>query len=277
LDTPVKRYSSGMHVRLGFAVAAHLEPDILVVDEVLAVGDAEFQKKAISKMKNISESKGRTVLFVSHNMGSIEKLCSRAVLVENGSITENGPVRQVIATYLKSNLNDRGEKQWNDAAIAPGDEVACLRSIRACNAEGRVLNEFNVTESFYIEVEFSVLKSTHNLNVSLYFSDESGNIIFVTGDFQDKRWQDHVRSRGIHRSRAHIPGNLLNEGTIRILVAIVTNPYTLHALQRDAISIKIRDDYDPDGARGNYTKKWRGGAVRPLLKWSFDFEPLNED
>jgi lipopolysaccharide transport system ATP-binding protein len=276
IDTPVKHYSSGMYVRLAFAVAAHLEPEILLVDEVLAVGDVEFQRKCLGRMQDVA-GEGRTVLFVSHDMGAVERLCSRVVLLENGKVVEDGPGRQVIARYLQSGMRQLGERVWTDPTRAPGNEVVRLRAVRARNAQGRVADEFKVTEPFCVEVEFWVLSPDYQLNVSFYFYNESRTLIFMTGDFQDSTWHNRTRPPGIHRSTCHVPGNLLNEGTISVLAGVVTNPHTLHALERDAITFQIVDDWQPKGARGYYPQKWRGGVIRPLLGWAFDFEPLENE
>ena len=275
IDTPVKRYSSGMQVRLAFAVAAHLEPEILLIDEVLAVGDTAFQKKCLGKMEDVA-NKGRTIFFVSHNMAAIERLCTKAILLDGGKIVQIGPVNQVINTYLSSKLYQAGERIWTDSKLAPGNDIVRLKAVRAVNTKGEVMNEFRMNESFYIELEFIVLSNDYLLNASFYFYDRNGNLIFFTGDFQDAKWQNSPRPIGIHRSRCFIPENFLNEGTASILVGVSTNPNLLHAVERDAIIIKIVDDFQEGGARGNYTRSWPGGTVRPLLKWSFEFEPLQE-
>ena len=274
IDTPVKRYSTGMRLRLAFAVAAHLEPEILIIDEVLAVGDAEFQKKCIGKMSSVA-GEGRTVLFVSHNMGAVERLCTRGMLLENGEIAQNGPVQQVIADYLQSGLRQLGEQVWTDPATAPGDDVVRLRAVRACNAQGQVASQFKVTEPFCVEVEFWVLEPDYKLVVGLHFYDGLGTLIFAAGDFQDSTWHHRPHPVGIHRTGCHIPGNFLNEGTITVLATVATPLDTQHARERDAITLRIIDDMEPGGARGNHTKEWPGGAVRPLMEWSSDFEPLD--
>ncbi|MDP2279063.1 MAG: polysaccharide ABC transporter ATP-binding protein, partial [Nitrospirota bacterium] len=184
LDTPVKRYSSGMYVRLAFAVAAHLEPEILVVDEVLAVGDAQFQKKCLGKMGEVAKG-GRTVLFVSHNMGAVERLCTRAILLDHGTITQSGPVHGVVSAYLQSGMHRSGETTWKDPKAAPGDDVVRLRSVRAMNAQGQVSSDYKVTEPISIGVEFEALKPGYRLDAGFQCFDESGNMIFQAGDFQD--------------------------------------------------------------------------------------------
>src|SRR5207248_1545313 len=156
IDTPVKRYSSGMYVRLAFAVAAHLEPDILVVDEVLAVGDAEFQKKSLGKMQEIGES-GRTVIFVSHNMATVARLCTRALMLDGGRIVAEGVTETVIAEYLRSGSETAGRRVWPDAATAPGDAVARLRHVAVVDGEGRDADAVDLREPVAIEMSFEVL------------------------------------------------------------------------------------------------------------------------
>jgi len=275
IDTPVKRYSSGMYVRLAFAVAAHLEPEILVVDEVLAVGDAEFQKKCLGKMEDVSSRNGRTVLFVSHNMRAVERLCGRALLLQDGKIAQHGFTKQVIAEYLGSGMRQTGERVWASPAKGPGDESVRLRAVRAVGADGKVASEFKVTEPFGIETEFWVLSPGFLLDVGLKFYNEDGILVFATADFQDVTWQNRPRPVGIHRSTCHVPANLLAEGTINILAAVVTNPHTVHVRETDSITVRIVDDWQPGGTRGNYTLPWPGGIVRPLTKWTFGFEPLD--
>src|SRR5256714_13597536 len=159
-----------MYVRLAFAVAAHLNPEILVIDEVLAVGDSAFQKKCLGKMKDVATA-GRTVLFVSHNMAAVQRLCTRALLLEDGKVIQNGPVPQVVLKYLDSGIKQQGERVWTKAARAPGNDVVRLRAVRARDSEGAVRSDFSVTEPFSIEVEFHVLAAGHLLDVGIFFYD----------------------------------------------------------------------------------------------------------
>ncbi len=271
IDTPVKFYSSGMYLRLAFAVAAHLEPEILLVDEVLTVGDLAFQKKCIGKMGEVAKV-GRTVFFVSHNMASIRRLCSRAILLEDGNKVVDGAVNDTISKYLQSGITQRGEWIWKDTARAPGNDIVRLRAIRSLNQNGEVASQFDVTEPFSMEIEFEVFKSGHCLDAGLHFTNEDGNRIFIANDFQSVDWQNKVRPVGIHHSICHMPANLLNEGAINIQVSICSNPYVRHAYEADALHIKIIDDFKPSGARGNYSRQWPSVVVRPLFHWSFKFD-----
>jgi homopolymeric O-antigen transport system ATP-binding protein len=275
LDTPVKRYSSGMYVRLAFAVAAHLQPEILLVDEVLAVGDSAFQKKCLGKMQDVAHS-GRTILFVSHNMSAVQRLCTRAILMEQGSVAMDGSVTAVTSEYLRTGTTELGERVWPDQATAPGNDVVRLRAVRARNTAGKICSEFMIGDPLTVEVEFSVLKPDQVLDTAIYFYEESGALIFATGDYQSEEWRGRPRPVGIHRSVCHVPAHLLNEGAISVLAAVATNPDTLHALERDVITFRVLDDFREGGARGNYTREWPGGAVRPLMNWSFDYQQLTK-
>ncbi len=272
IDTPVKRYSSGMYVRLAFAIAAHLDPEILIVDEVLAVGDAQFQKKCMGKMSEVA-GEGRTILFVSHNMAAVQRLCTRAVLLSQGEVVKDDKTSEVIDHYLESGLSQQGERLWSNISQAPGDEVVRLRAIRAINRHGKVSSSFTVREPICLEVEFNVLTGGSRLDVSLSLYDTSDNLIFATLDTSTIEWQGKPRPAGIYRAQCEIPGDFLNEGSIRIMVVIVTNPGALHAIEKDALQIGIVDNLELGGARGIYTREWAGGNIRPLLHWSTTYIP----
>jgi lipopolysaccharide transport system ATP-binding protein len=277
IDTPMKHFSSGMQLRLAFAVAAHLEPEILVIDEVLAVGDAEFQRKCLGKMGDVARE-GRTILFVSHHMPAVERMCNKGILLVDGQIADQGSIHKVINTYLHSGIQKLGERVWENRNLAPGSDAVRLHAVRAVrHADGEVVHQLTVKEAFDLHIEFWVLKPGYDLDASLYLYNEEGDLLFMTSDFQDPTWHRRPRDPGLHRSICHIPANFMNEGTIRILVGISANPHTLHALERDAITIQIIDDLQPGGARGSYTREWPGGAVRPLLSWSFEHTPLYEE
>ncbi len=265
LDTPVKRYSSGMYVRLAFAVAAHLEPEILLVDEVLAVGDAEFQKKCLGKMENLAGG-GRTVMFVSHNMAAVKSLCRRTILLEKGAIAEDGPTEHVVKRYLGTGLHTSAERKWDDIKTAPGGDVVRLRAVRAKNAKGEVTSEFNIQEPIDVEMEFQVLQEGWPIQDGLNFNSESGLLIFVSMNNLDPDWRNRKRPVGLYRGTCRIPGNFLNEGTVVLTVGIMTRPSTWHVIERDVISFHV---FDPGsgGVRGDLTREWPDVAVRPLLEW----------
>lgn len=269
LDTPLKRYSSGMHVRLAFAVSAYLEPDILLVDEVLAVGDNEFQKRCLGKMDEVTKG-GRTVLFVSHNMSAVKAFCHRTILLEQGEIVMDGPTEEVVNYYLGSGLHTEAERKWDDIKSAPGGDVVRLHAVRAKNSQGEVTSEFNIQEPIHIEIEFWVLQDGFIIEDWLSFTNESSVLLFLSKNNLNPSWLNRKWPAGLYRSVCCIPGNFLNEGIIILGVEVGTVPHTKEALIRDAITFHV---FDPGsgGARGDYTRQWAGGAVRPLLEWTTEY------
>jgi lipopolysaccharide transport system ATP-binding protein len=276
LDTPVKRYSSGMYMRLAFAVAAHLEPDILLVDEVLAVGDADFQKKCLGRMSGLSEA-GRTVLFVSHSMTTIFRLCPRVILLDRGGVVADGPSGEVVATYLSTGLGSSAERRWDDPAEAPGDEKVRLRAVRVLNEGGAVTEEVGARERFAVEVDYEVLTVAPGLRpvANLHFFNDHGVCLFVTGDHVNVDWYETQRRTGIVRATCWVPGDLLNEGRVTLTAAVSSlNPTHVHAREDDAVSFMVVDRNDGGGARGVFARDLPG-AVRPLLEWSVSTDELS--
>jgi lipopolysaccharide transport system ATP-binding protein len=271
IDTPVKRYSSGMGLRLAFAVAAHLEPEILLVDEVLAVGDADFQKKCLNKMEDVGQQ-GRTVLFVSHNMPAITRLCERTILLDEGHLLQDGPSHQVVSTYLNSGLGTTAAREWPDLTEAPGDDIVRLCAVRVRTEDGQVTDTVDIRQPVGIEIEYEVLRSGHALWPCFYTRNEEGVLLFSAIDI-DPDWRGRPRPAGRYVSTAWIPGNLLAEGTIIVAPLMWTiHPTTLHFRERDAIAFQVIDTLDGDSARGD----WAGhmtGVVRPLLEWNTQFDP----
>jgi lipopolysaccharide transport system ATP-binding protein len=270
LDTPLKHYSSGMQVRLAFAVAAHLEPEILFVDEVLAVGDLEFQKKCLGKMEEVA-SGGRTIIFVSHNVAAVTRLCNRCVLLEQGTVVRAGDTYDVVNTYLRSELATTASRVWS-LADAPGDDVVRLRAVRARSTEGVVADTFDIRRPIGVDVIFDVLDGGHVLSPNLHFFDEEGVNVFISID-ADPNWRQRQRPVGRYTCTAWIPGNFLAEGTIIVGAAITTlAPMTVRLYEREAIAFQVVDTTDGDSARGDYAGPLPG-VVRPLLRWETNFEP----
>ncbi|HEY0022649.1 MAG TPA: ABC transporter ATP-binding protein [Longimicrobium sp.] len=268
IDTPVKRYSSGMYLRLAFAVAAHLEPEILIVDEVLAVGDASFQKKCLGKMQDVTQE-GRTVLFVSHDMTAISRLCPRALLLDQGGVLAHGPTRSVIGTYLQSGLGTTATREWADPSRAPGGDVVRLRAVRVRSRAGEVTETLDIRAGGRVELEFDVLEDGHVLVPNYGFHNEEGTLIFIAHD-SDPEWRGRPRPRGRYVSTAWIPGDLLAEGQVVVGVAVSTHdPVVLHADEQDAVAFHVVDNLDPQGPRGDYAGHMPG-VVRPLLRWTTD-------
>jgi len=274
LDTPVKRYSSGMYVRLAFAVAAHLEPEILIVDEVLAVGDTNFQRKCLDKINDVSRH-GRTVLFVSHNMPAITRLCDRTILLDEGSILSDGPSAQVVGSYLKSGLGTTAEREWHDLSNAPGNDIVRLVAVRIRTEDNEIREAIDIRKAVGIEMEYEVLRPGHVLMPNFHVFNEEGVNVFIAGD-HDPNWRRRPRPAGRFTSTAWIPGNFFAEGTMIVGVAISTfAPVAVHFFERDAAAFQVIDSLDGDSARGDYGGPMPG-VVRPLLNWETKFVPHNE-
>ena len=274
IDTPVKHYSSGMYVRLAFAVAAHLEPEILLVDEVLAVGDARFQRKCVDKMQDIGQQ-GRTVLFVSHSMPAITRLCPRTILLEEGRVLRDGPSHRVVSSYLVSGLGATAAREWPDLSQAPGNDMVRLRAVRVRTEDGRITDTVDIRRPVAIEMEYEVLKSGSQLVSNLHFYNEEGICVFVAADY-DPSWRGKPRAEGRYVSTAWIPGNFLSEGSLIVGAAISTmNPVVVHIYERDAVAFQVIDTLDGNSARGDYAGPMPG-VVRPLLCWTTKFSPNSQ-
>ena len=271
IDTPVKHYSSGMYLRLAFAVAAHLEPEILIVDEVLAVGDASFQKKCLNRMEDVGKQ-GRTVIFVSHNMPAITRLCKRVILLNKGSILQDGPSNQVVRTYLNEGRSVMATREWPNLVNAPGGEIARLRAVRVLAEDGRIVETVDIRRPVAIEMEYDVLKSGYVLLPNFDFFNEEGIHAFKTLD-QDPDWRRRPRPKGRYVSTSWIPGNFLAEGMLFVTAALVTlTPVIPQCYERDVVAFQVIDSIDGDSVRGDYAGRI-GGVVRPSLKWSTRFSP----
>jgi lipopolysaccharide transport system ATP-binding protein len=268
LDTPVKRYSSGMYVRLAFSVAAHLEPEILLVDEVLAVGDAEFQRRCLGRMEDFGAN-GRTVLFVSHNMQAVAQLCDRVILMENGRVALDGPSGDVVAHYLQTSAGAGSSRTWDDLANAPGDELVRLRSLRIVDQDGETADYVDVRNTVGVELTFRVLEDGPAVLPKIKLV-ANGRIAFNAMDV-DPRWHE-PSPPGEYVATAWIPGNLLNEGLMSVDAAVcsIRSPKLHHhASVHEAVSFHVQDPGEGDSARGTFTGQWRG-VVRPKLTWTLE-------
>lgn len=265
LDTPVKRYSSGMYVRLAFSVAAFLNPEILVIDEVLAVGDAEFQKKCLGKMQDVSE-KGKTILFVSHNMDAILRLCNKAVLMKNGTMSFYGDTEKGIAAYMSSEHGISSLRRWNDMSKAPGDSVVRLNEVRVHDEDFRVAEKFDITRPIGISMDYTVLKDGHILTHSFNLYNDQGVHVFSSHDVVSKL-RTIPRKPGQYTATMWIPANLMAEGMFTVSAAILTqNPFKVFFHELDAVAFNVYDTIDGTSARGEYVHGFPG-SVRPLLQW----------
>ena len=268
IDTPVKRYSSGMYVRLAFAVAAHLEPEILLVDEVLSVGDAAFQKKCLGKMGDVA-TEGRTVLFVSHNMVAVQSLCGRGICLNDGKIVGEGQANQVVSNYLKRSFStSMTEQMWDDIATAPGNDMVRLRRVCARPVNGSPSNQITMQTPLVIEVEYRNLVPDACLNTTLHLYTEQGVIAFSTGNIVDSTWRNRPFPVGLFRSICHIPGNLLNSGMHRVLVLVVKDLSSIIYRHEDAVSFEVVDVAERQEL-GWYGKE--PGVVQPMLEWTTEY------
>jgi lipopolysaccharide transport system ATP-binding protein len=266
LDTPVKRYSSGMYVRLAFAVAAHLRPEILVVDEVLAVGDASFQKKCLGKMQDVA-SGGRTVLFVSHNMAAITRLCSRAILLDKGRIEADGRIDDVVARYIAGSAGSSPvEIDYTARGRSPGSEHARLLAIRvvASDMESAVVD---IRNPLRIEIDYEVLKSELEVHNYVELHSEDGTCVFACNDSTDPSTRAR-RPCGVYRASVQIPGNTFAEGMYSVDVGMSSfEPATVHFMERGALAFQVNEPGDGTTARGTYMGVLPG-VLRPLLPWT---------
>jgi len=266
IDTPVKRYSSGMHVRLGFAVAAYLEQEILVVDEVLAVGDANFQEKAIKKMDEVSKGEGRTVLFVSHNMSTIQKLCHRAIILDQGEIINEGETEEVVSNYLKKTfLKKRTNQIWGDMEKAPGGKIVRLRKASVRPVNGSPNDIFYITTPIVFEFEYWNLEPDIYLNFTLALYNQDG--IFVLSSFPlNEELLDGKRfPEGLYRSACFLPGKLLNDGTYYVRIQIIQDRINVILLEENILTFEVLDSSEMR-IKGGYNGKFTC-VIRPYLKW----------
>lgn len=266
IDTPVKRYSSGMTVRLGFAVAAHLDPEILVVDEVLAVGDAEFQKKAIGKMQDVSKGEGRTVLFVSHNMASIRDLCHNGVLLTNGRIDIQGPINDVIDKYLCQSNNIASKIIFNEDN-APGCKNIKIRSVYFINENGDEISVTYINQKFGLCVEYEVLQEIDNFTHGINAFNSAGIHLFTS--HSNIEYKKGSTARGIYKTTAWIPENLLQPGNITFSFACMKyEPFEVLFHEMDLVKIEVLDVIDTL-TRNEHYKAYLPGLVRPYITWNY--------
>jgi lipopolysaccharide transport system ATP-binding protein len=262
LDTPVKRYSSGMYVRLAFAVAGHLETDILLIDEVLAVGDAQFQKKCISKMGSI-EKEGKTLVFVSHNMAAVSQLCQRAVWLDKGCIKVSGNVNETISAYLESGAEAEGERRWKYDEPATDSEKIRVLSVRIRNSEGEVSAVLDMTRPFFVEIEYEIIQAYAGMRTGFWVHSMDGTTVFVAGDNEDSVWRSKKRLPGKYVSVCEVPGNLLNSGRYSLSVAADIQGSEMMFIEKYALNFHLEHTGFSmlDGALRS------PGVICPSLKW----------
>jgi lipopolysaccharide transport system ATP-binding protein len=264
IDTPVKRYSSGMYLRLAFSVAAHLEPEILVVDEVLAVGDAEFQRKCLGKMDDVA-NQGRTVLFVSHNMSAILQLTHEAIWLDRGQIRERGPATEVVDRYLSSGFSQSGEHFWAPEEVPADAPPFRPVAVRVQNPTGTVVDTVRSTEPTTIELEYELDEAIKGLRVGIYLQTMRGELIFTTFDTDEPDLYEKYGERpaGSYRSRCTVPADTLNDG--RYLIGVNASSFRVKRYFQDERALAF--NVDPTGAPGMHWAEKRLGMLRPRLVW----------
>jgi len=267
IETPVKRYSSGMYLRLAFAVAAHLEPEILVVDEVLAVGDAEFQKKCLGKMGDVAQQ-GRTVLFVSHNMSAILRLTTEAIVLNKGKLIMRGPTQEAVDFYLSSGQAQAGERAW-DADEVPASS-APFRPIRLTvrDRSGKVVDTIRSSEPSALEFEYKLSSEVTGLRIGVYLSTMRGEYVLTSFDTDDaKLFEQHgTRNTGHYVSRAILPPDIFNEGRYSVGVNASSFGVRRYFMDENALAFNV----DISGAPGTQWPEPRVGPIRPRLDWKIE-------
>jgi lipopolysaccharide transport system ATP-binding protein len=250
-----------MYVRLAFSVAAHMEPDILLVDEVLAVGDSEFQKKCLGKMEEVTRKQGRTILFVSHNMAAIQSLCKKCIFLEKGEVKAVGKTEDIINIYLNSANSSGAERKW-EKNERPGNDIAKLIETRLINRKGSVSQYAYSNEDIGVEITYEVLQKGYHPLPNIHVFTNKGEYAFIShDDFSEK-----LDTVGIHKTVAWIPKNLLNNGTYTIGIALSTMiPLQIHLYERDALMFQVVEDIEH--VKKNDFNQRIPGVVRPRLEW----------
>jgi lipopolysaccharide transport system ATP-binding protein len=267
IDTPVKRYSSGMYLRLAFAVAAHLEPEILVVDEVLAVGDAEFQRKCIGKMSDVAQE-GRTVLFVSHNMSAILRLTEETIVLADGHLVHRAPTAQAIDYYMSAGFAEAGERRWREDEIPPTAAPFRPLALRVLDDQGRMVDLLRSVEPVTLEIEYRLEAPLTGLRVGIYLMTMRGEYVFTSFDTDQTAQFERFSARqaGCYISRCQIPADFLNEG--RYVLGINASSYRIKRYFQDDHALAFT--VDATGAPGKHWPEPRLGTVRPGLDWQIE-------
>ncbi|MFZ3080527.1 MAG: ABC transporter ATP-binding protein [Bellilinea sp.] len=267
IETPVKRYSSGMYLRLAFAVAAHLEPEILVVDEVLAVGDAEFQRKCLGKMGDVARE-GRTVLFVSHNMSAVLRLTDETIVIDKGGLIMQAPTAEAVDFYLSRGFTQEGQRVWEADEVPLSAAPFLPLAVRVLNSQGKVVNTIRSVDENTVEIEYSLSAPVTGLRVGIYLMSTRGEYVFTSFDTDDAVEFERmtVRPSGRYISRCTLPANLLNEG--RFVVGVNASSYRVKRYFQDEQALTFT--VDAAGAPGMHWPEARLGPVRPRLNWQIE-------
>ena len=274
LDTPVKRYSSGMFVRLAFAVAAHLEPEILFIDEVLAVGDAGFQKKCLGKMGDVANRQGRTVFFVSHNMSAIRALCKDAILIENGTVAHIGTPADVISRYLAATVPEEssadGDINWTNSSEQPGCKELRMERLRVLDQNGETQTTFEAEHPIDVEITYRVHSSLRDLRFRVQFTTQEGELAFQA---TDHAFQHETHEAGLYKTICKIPGGLLNRRmySLGIQADIAGLRYLLHMTEFVSFIVSGAGNQS-----SHFPEAWPG-VVCPKVNWEVSSGPTSQE
>ena len=259
IDTPVKHYSSGMYLKLAFAVAAHLEPEILLVDEVLAVGDVRFQKKCLGKMGSVAKE-GRTVILISHNMGAITQLCERVILLENGRIKRIGAPEEVVTAYLDSSLGAEAVSTWSNASPEPKQSKVQFRSARLLSSDKQLVSLVTFNDPVLVEIEYEVRVSLSHLSINFHLFDSMNNLVFESMDSDSLEWKDGLREPGRYLATATVPPCLLRPGRYSLSLIALIQDVKVFAREEGILRFDVSEV-------GYTLNSHRLGIISPVLEW----------
>jgi lipopolysaccharide transport system ATP-binding protein len=263
IDTPVKRYSSGMYVRLAFAVAAHLESEILIADEVLAVGDTAFQKKCLGKMEDVSRNQGRTILFVSHNLPSVKKLCNRGIILQQGAVTANDAIEKIIKSYMGMGLMTQTERVW-DRGYGPKNNGMEILGVTVSGMEDLNNGLFHLSHEVLIDIDYSIFAQGVNAQFSLSIMNKEGIEVGSTLNNQEPNYYGEPQVPGLYRATCRIYAHLLNDDDYSIILTAFSGNWLDYVRIEDVVSFKMVDDAVLKGDfAGNF-----GGVIRPAFSWN---------
>ena len=260
IDTPVKHYSSGMYLKLAFAVAAHLEPEILLVDEVLAVGDVRFQKKCLGKMGSVAKE-GRTVILISHNMGAITQLCERVILLENGRLKRMGIPEEVVTAYLGSSLGAEAVSTWSNASPEPNPpKKVRIMSARLLSSDKQPVSLVTFSDPLLVEIEYEVKVSLNHLSISCHLFDSMNNLVFESMDSDSPEWKDGLRDPGRYLATTRVPPYLLRPGRYSLSLIALIQDVKVFARQEGVLRFDVSEV-------GYGLNPHRLGIISPVLEW----------
>ena len=271
IDTPVKRYSSGMYLRLAFSVAAHLEPEILVVDEVLAVGDAEFQRKCLGKMSDVAQE-GRTVLFVSHNMSAVMRLTDEAIVLDKGKMVYRAPTQEAVEFYMSSGFSQTSERRWQESEIPASAHPFRPIAMRVIDPRGVSPDTVRSIEPLTIELEYEIDEPIQGLRVGIYLLTIRGDLVFTAFDTDSAAEYDRFGTRqpGKYISRCQVPADFFNEG--QYVLGINASSFRVKRYFQDEHALTFT--IDSMGAPGKQWPEVRLGVIRPRLSWQIEEQPF---